>query len=97
VTDGGLPQLPPEFTKNQVSGAEKELKKALAEGGEPARSRATVKIGDPRSVILDMAAKENADLIVMGTRGRTGASHLIFGSVAEHVVRTAPCPVLTVR
>jgi hypothetical protein len=37
------------------------------------------------------------DLIVMGTHGRSGVSHLFMGSVAERVVRTAPCPVLTVR
>jgi nucleotide-binding universal stress UspA family protein len=37
------------------------------------------------------------ELIVMGTHGRTGVSHLLVGSVAERVVRTAPCPVLTVR
>ena len=38
-----------------------------------------------------------ADLIVMGTHGRTGLSHALLGSVAERVVRTAPCPVMTVR
>ncbi len=37
------------------------------------------------------------DLIVMGTHGRTGVAHLLLGSVAERLVRTAPCPVLTVR
>jgi universal stress protein A len=37
------------------------------------------------------------DLIVMATHGRTGLSHLLIGSVAERVVRTAPCPVLTIR
>jgi hypothetical protein len=37
------------------------------------------------------------DLIVMGTHGRSGMSHLLMGSVAEKIVRTAPCPVMTVR
>lgn len=47
---------------------------------------------------INAAARENGvDLIVMGTHGRTGLSHLLIGSVAERVVRTAPCPVLTVR
>jgi nucleotide-binding universal stress UspA family protein len=44
-----------------------------------------------------MAEKEEADLIVMATHGRSGLSGLIFGSVAEKVVRTATCAVLTIR
>jgi len=43
------------------------------------------------------AEKEGVDLIVMGTHGRTGLSHLLMGSVAEHVIRSALCPVLTVK
>ena len=46
---------------------------------------------------VEYAADQHVDLIVMGTHGRTGLAHLFMGSVAEHVVRTAPCPVLTVR
>jgi nucleotide-binding universal stress UspA family protein len=47
--------------------------------------------------IVDYARDENADLIIMGTHGRGAIAHLLMGSVAERVVRTAPCPVLTVR
>jgi nucleotide-binding universal stress UspA family protein len=47
--------------------------------------------------IAKYAADHNVDLIVMGTHGRRGVTHLLLGSVAEHVVRIAPCPVLTVR
>lgn len=47
--------------------------------------------------IIQVARKESADLIVMGTHGRTGFDHLILGSTAENVVRKSPCPVLTVR
>jgi nucleotide-binding universal stress UspA family protein len=47
--------------------------------------------------IVRYAAAHGIDLIVMGTHGRRGVAHLLLGSVAEHVVRTAPCPVLTVR
>lgn len=47
--------------------------------------------------ICHYAEKENVDLIVVSTHGRTGLSHLLIGSVAEKVVRHAPCPVLTVR
>ncbi len=54
-------------------------------------------VGMPAATIVDYAAATGANLIVMGTHGRTGLAHLLMGSVAEHVVRTAPCPVLTVR
>lgn len=47
--------------------------------------------------IVDYARDNDIDLIVMGTRGRTGVQHALFGSVAERVVRMAPCPVLTVH
>jgi universal stress protein A len=59
--------------------------------------RKTVKIGDPRAQIVAHAAAEGADLIVMGTHGRTGAARFLLGSVAERVVREAPCPVLTLH
>lgn len=49
------------------------------------------------SAIVDYAASTNIDLIVVGTHGRTAVAHLLMGSVAERVVRTAHCPVLTVR
>ena len=47
--------------------------------------------------IVTYAADHDVALIVMGTHGRRGVAHLLLGSVAEHIVRTAPCPVLTVR
>jgi len=53
--------------------------------------------GDPSSAIAKLAAEEGADLIVMGTHGRTGLTRLLMGSVAEAVVRRAPCPVLTYK
>ncbi|MDR7417875.1 MAG: universal stress protein [Armatimonadota bacterium] len=61
------------------------------------RARTVIREGNPRAVILDTAKRERADLIVMGTHGRTGLARLLFGSVAEHVVRHSPVPVLTVR
>jgi nucleotide-binding universal stress UspA family protein len=54
-------------------------------------------IGVPAADIVQLATEVRADLIVLGTHGRRGMSHLLLGSVAEQVVRTAPCPVLTVR
>jgi nucleotide-binding universal stress UspA family protein len=53
--------------------------------------------GDPAVQICRLAAESNCDLIVMGTHGRTGMGRLLMGSVAEQVVRKAPCPVLTVK
>jgi nucleotide-binding universal stress UspA family protein len=54
-------------------------------------------IGDPAFEILDEAQESKADLIVMGTHGRSGLGRLLMGSVAEAVVRKAVCPVLTVK
>ena len=54
-------------------------------------------VGIPYRKIVDVAEEEKADLIVMTTHGRTGLGHLVMGSVAEKIVRTAPCPVLTIR
>ncbi len=51
----------------------------------------------PALAIVEYARESQADLIVMGTHGRRGAAHLLMGSVAERVVRIAPCPVLTLR
>jgi nucleotide-binding universal stress UspA family protein len=52
---------------------------------------------EPDSEILRYAKSANIDLIVMGTHGRTGLARVVLGSVAEAVVRAAPCPVLTVH
>lgn len=56
-----------------------------------------VLFGNPAKCILTAAATSDADLIVMGTHGHGALLHLAMGNVAERVVRTAPCPVLTVR
>jgi nucleotide-binding universal stress UspA family protein len=56
-----------------------------------------VRVGDPATSIAEAAQRYGADLIVMATRGRTGLSHAISGSVAEAVIRTARCPVLVLR
>src|SRR6185503_16514583 len=56
-----------------------------------------VRTGSPALEIIDVAKSLTADLIVISTHGRTGLKHVVLGSVAEHVVRGAPCPVLVVR
>jgi universal stress protein A len=61
------------------------------------RVDAEVLFGRGATTIAEYARERNVDLIVMGTHGRTGIAHLLIGSVAERLVRTAPCPVLTVR
>jgi nucleotide-binding universal stress UspA family protein len=56
-----------------------------------------IAVGTPYRKIIETAEAEQVDLIVMATAGRTGLSHLVMGSIAERVVRTASCPVLTIR
>jgi len=58
---------------------------------------ASIAVGRPAPEIVRYAEREPADLIVVGTHGRTGLSHVVMGSVAEAVVRTATCQVLTIR
>lgn len=53
--------------------------------------------GAPATEVARFAATRHSDLIVMGTHGRTGLKHALIGSIAEKVVRSAPCPVLTVK
>jgi nucleotide-binding universal stress UspA family protein len=56
-----------------------------------------IAVGRPADAIVRLARELDADLIVMATHGRTGLQHVVLGSVAERVVRLAPCPVLTVK
>lgn len=53
--------------------------------------------GTPGESIVDAAAAERVDLIVLGTHGRRGVNRSLFGSVSDHVIRNAPCPVVVVR
>lgn len=57
----------------------------------------TISSNDPARAIVAYARDHAIDLIVLGTHGRGALAHLMMGNVAEHVVRTAPCPVLTVK
>jgi nucleotide-binding universal stress UspA family protein len=73
------------------------LGELLGESGTVRRVEA-VRLGkDVPETIVRYAAKTGADLIVMASHGRTGLRHLLFGSVAEQLLRTSPCPVLVVR
>jgi nucleotide-binding universal stress UspA family protein len=73
-----------------------KLKERIAREARIAVDAAAV-LGDPAPEILRFARDRRQDLIVMGTHGRTGLPHALIGSVAERVIRKAPCPVLTVR
>ena len=64
--------------------------------GEASGER-TTQVGQPYMEIIRYAKANEVDLVVMGTHGRGAIEHMLLGSVAEKVVRTAPCPVLTVR
>lgn len=75
----------------------KERARAIAGDGHPVAINGKVMTGPTASAITDEARLGNYDLIVIGTHGRTGLSRWVIGSVAERVVRTARCPVLTVR
>ncbi|GAM11689.1 universal stress protein [Geobacter sp. OR-1] len=79
-------------------GARKMMDKFVANSlGGFANFETLILSGIPYEEILKKSEEEHADLIVLGTHGRTGIDHLLFGSTAERVVRTAKCPVLTVR
>jgi nucleotide-binding universal stress UspA family protein len=81
-----------------VSSAEEHLQdivERLAKDGVTATP--FIRVGNPVDEINRFVDEEKVGLIVMGTHGRTGLQHLLIGSVTERVVRTATCPVLTVR
>lgn len=61
------------------------------------RAEVVLRMGSPFVEIIRYAREEKVDLIVLGTHGRGAIAHMLLGSVAERVVRKAPCPVLTVR
>jgi nucleotide-binding universal stress UspA family protein len=75
----------------------REMTEQLETSGFSAEAEADVRAGDAATEILAAAAASRADLIVMGTRGRTGLSRLVLGSVARNVLQHAPCSVLVVR
>ncbi|QLG48589.1 universal stress protein [Natrinema halophilum] len=77
-----------------VAAAEAAEETATREGIEVTSS---IRHGVPQEQVVDFATTNPADMIVVGTAGRSGLDHLISGSVAEEIVRNAPVPVMTVR
>jgi nucleotide-binding universal stress UspA family protein len=88
--------------KSALEGIQQSVNKALELIGTECRQKIQFvsthcRIGTPAYEIVRFAKEQQVQLIVMGTHGWTGFKHLIMGSTAENVVRTATCPVLTVR
>jgi universal stress protein A len=76
---------------------DEQVKAARLDRTSDAAVEIVVREGIPADDIVTAAQALGADMLVVGTHGRRGLQHLILGSVAERIVRTAPCPVLTVR
>jgi universal stress protein A len=93
---GGDGYFPPNLPQIHEQQARAELEKQLSNYAFTS-SRVAIPIGSPFVEIVRLAREESADLIVIGTHGRGPIAHMLLGSVAERVVRKAPCPVLTVR
>lgn len=94
----GYPAVLPELRAQVLADAQERLEEAVPQLERDRQATELVTcLGDPRREIVRFANDRGIDLIVMGTHGRGGMAHLLLGSVAEKVVRTAPCPVLTVR
>lgn len=88
----------PEVHATRMEEAQRRLAHRLrANDRSPLAVSSETVVGNPVRAVTEYAALNGISLIVMGTHGRGGMAHLLLGSVAERVVRTAPCPVLTVR
>lgn len=77
--------------------AKHQLNVFLEQHGVASDVKREVRLGPPGLTIMERLEEGGADLIVMGTHGRTGVSRWVMGSTAEKILRGAPCPVLTVR
>jgi nucleotide-binding universal stress UspA family protein len=85
--------IPPDLRAQVLADLRQRLDERMPQGV----GTSEILTGITAKVLVDYAREQQVDLIVMGTHGRGGMAHLLLGSVAERVVRTAPCPVLTVR
>jgi len=95
---GSMAMMPQNYLLELKQTAEKALEGLLAPSWTQGRRvvRAT-RMGNPFVEISKYASERDIDLIVIGTHGRSALMHVLLGSVAERVVRKAPCPVLTVH
>lgn len=88
--------FPPNLAELQEKHARVQCEQVLAAAGL-SQARVLLVHGNPAAEIARSAGEENADLVIVGTHGRGALAHILLGSVAEKIVRLAPCPVLTVR
>jgi nucleotide-binding universal stress UspA family protein len=87
-----------DFQKQSIDSAKKRMAAAAQEfSPQFPKMETRVELGDPAEKILAFAQQEHIDLIVMGSQGRSGLDRMIFGSVANKVVKNASCPVLTIH
>ena len=87
----------PEMQREIEAAARKRLEEAVMDANGPKTVPVVMTSSTPAYAIVDYARDHEVDLVIMGTHGRGAVGRLLMGSVAERVVRTAPCPVLTVR
>jgi nucleotide-binding universal stress UspA family protein len=96
--DFGLASLPlPEYEAQVRREVERRLEAVASKHAQAVKIRSLLGRGDAAAEVGRLATEEKADLIVIATHGWAGWRHLVFGSVAERVLREAPCPVLSVR
>jgi len=95
----GVPPHTPEAFEQLVDEADRAMESALAEAKDVGAKRVATRLltGIPEEAIVEDAAPPEIDLIVIGTQGRTGLARILLGSVADKVIRHAPCSVLAVR
>ncbi len=92
-----VPLLPPDAEDARIRELTRQLQHLAGSIGAGIETQAVVTSGRPWQGISEYAAANNTDLIVVSTHGYTGLKHVLLGSVAEKIVRHAPCPVLVVR
>jgi nucleotide-binding universal stress UspA family protein len=86
------------YERRLKSAARKSLSRVIKKRiPKKVKAHPVVTSGEPADEIVKIAKRKNADVIVIATHGRKGWGHLLFGSVAEKVVRLAPCPVLVIH
>ena len=84
-------------SETEINDFRQRMVEAASRLGARAAAEVHVAPRDPGESIIDLAGRRDIDLIVMGTHGRSGIQRVLLGSVAEHVMRHALCPVVTVR
>jgi nucleotide-binding universal stress UspA family protein len=83
--------------EDEIAGLENRMVDKAREYGGHASAKVQIASSNVGDILLDVARAMGAELIVVGTHGRTGVRRLVLGSVAEHVLRHAHCPVVTVH